>query len=213
MSTNDLIEALVGDLRPLARGLLFRRIAGGALAGIALSAGMMLALLGGRPDFLRALLSEPYWLKAGYTLLLATCGFLAAFRLSRPDGQALVPALLAGLSVAVIGGLAMLQAVAAPTAVRMQLVFGNSALVCPWLIALLAAPILAGLFWAMRGLAPTQLRAAGLAAGLAAGAAAAWVYAFHCPEEGIPFVALWYTGGMAVSGAVGLLLGPRLLRW
>ena len=213
MSTNDLIEHLVGDLQPVARNAPFRRVATGVLVGVAISAGMMLALLGGRPDFLRAILNEPSWLKAGYTLVLAACGFLAAFRLARPDGQALVPALLAGLSVAVIAGLAMLQAVAAPSFVRMQLVFGNSALVCPWLIALLALPVVAGLFWAMRGLAPTQLRAAGLAAGLAGGAAGAWVYAFHCPEDSLPFIALWYTAGIAMSGVVGLFLGPRLLRW
>ena len=94
-----------------------------------------------------------------------------------------------------------------------RLGLGKSALVCPWLIALLAAPVLAGLFWAMRGLAPTHLRAAGFAAGLTSGAAGAWVYAFHCPESALPFIALWYTAGILVVGAAGLVLGPRLLRW
>ena len=73
--------------------------------------------------------------------------------------------------------------------------------------------MLGGLFWAMRGLAPTHLRAAGLAAGLTSGAAGAWIYAFHCPESALPFIALWYTAGIAVAGAAGLILAPRLLRW
>ena len=57
MSTNDLIEHLAGDLQPVARSAPFRRVATGVLVGVAISAGMMLALLGGRPDFLRAILN------------------------------------------------------------------------------------------------------------------------------------------------------------
>jgi hypothetical protein len=67
--------------------------------------------------------------------------------------------------------------------------------------------------WALRGLAPTRPRAAGLAAGLLAGAIGAFAYALACHEVSVAFVALWYSLGIALSGALGALLGPRLLRW
>ena len=32
-------------------------------------------------------------------------------------------------------------------------------------------------------------------------------------DRALPFIALWYTAGILVAGAAGLLLGPRVLRW
>jgi hypothetical protein len=90
---------------------------------------------------------------------------------------------------------------------------GSSADVCPWRICMLGLPVLAGAVWAVRGLAPTRLTLAGLAAGGAAGGIAALIYGFHCPETAAPFVAVWYTLGMAAVAALGGLLGARLLRW
>ena len=65
---------------------------------------------------------------------------------------------------------------------------------------------------ALRGLAPTRPRAAGVAAGPAAGAIAASAYALHCDESTLPFLATWYVLGVAVPATLGAL-GPRLLRW
>ena len=36
-------------------------------------------------------------------------------------------------------------------------------------------------------------------------------YAFHCPERALPFMAIWYVAGIAVTTAVDAVLGPRLL--
>ncbi|MDE2299455.1 MAG: DUF1109 family protein, partial [Burkholderiales bacterium] len=74
-------------------------------------------------------------------------------------------------------------------------------------------PALAGTLWAVRGLAPTRPRAAGLAAGLLAGAVGALGYALSCPEVSITFVAVWYSLGIALVGGAGAALGPRVLRW
>ena len=68
-------------------------------------------------------------------------------------------------------------------------------------------------FVALRGLAPTRLRAAGMVAGGLAGAAAALVYAVHCNEMALPFLAVWYVLGMFVPAALGAAAGPRFLRW
>jgi hypothetical protein len=77
----------------------------------------------------------------------------------------------------------------------------------------LSLPALGATLLAMRGLAPTRLRAAGTAAGLLAGAVGAIGYALHCPEAALAFVAAWYTAGIALAGALGAALGPLVLRW
>ena len=64
--------------------------------------------------------------------------------------------------------------------------------------------------------APRRANQAGLgraAVGLAAGALGAWVYSFHCTEGGLPFLALWYSLGIAAVTAAGALAGRVLLRW
>ncbi len=77
----------------------------------------------------------------------------------------------------------------------------------------LSLPALAGALWAVRGLVPTQLRAAGFNAGLMAGALGAMGYALVCPEVSATFVAVWYSLGILLTGLLGTFLGPRLLRW
>jgi hypothetical protein len=62
-------------------------------------------------------------------------------------------------------------------------------------------------------MAPTRLRLCGGVAGLLAGSSATMVYCLHCPEMGVPFWGLWYFLGILIPAAIGLLLGPRLLRW
>ena len=65
----------------------------------------------------------------------------------------------------------------------------------------------------MRRFAPTRPTAAGLAVGLAGGGLGATVYGLHCQESTAAFLATWYVLGMAAVGAIGALLGRRLLRW
>ena len=101
----------------------------------------------------------------------------------------------------------------ADAAQRAGLFFGDTWNSCPFLVALLSAPVFAAVVWAMKGLAPTRLRLAGAAAGLLAGAVGALVYSLHCPELGAPFIGVWYLLGMLIPTATGALLGPRLLRW
>ena len=115
-----------------------------------------------------------------------------------------------GLAVWAGGALVLLSA---PLAQRLPLLMGISWRSCPFNIALLSIPLFIGIFWAVRGMAPTRLRLTGAIAGLLAGATATMVYCLHCPEMGVPFWAVWYFLGILIPAAAGLLLGPRLLRW
>jgi hypothetical protein len=69
------------------------------------------------------------------------------------------------------------------------------------------------LTWFLRTGAPTNLRLTGAIAGLLAGALGATAYAFHCPDDSVPFIAFWYATMIGLCCLLGALAGPKLLRW
>jgi len=93
------------------------------------------------------------------------------------------------------------------------MMFGMHWATCLLCIPLFAVVPFAALIWALGRGAPTNLRRAGAIAGLVAGALGATAYAFHCPDDSVPFVAIWYGTLVGVCGAIGAMIGPRLLRW
>lgn len=211
MKTGDLIVALSTGAGPAPRAVVARRLVPAGLLALALAAAAALIIIGPAPAEMISALG--LWTKLGYAASLAlSAGWLAA-RLARPAASIRAPRLLV---VAVVAAMAMLGAaslLASPADERAAHVLGESALQCPWNVLALSLPGLVASLWALRGLAPTRPRAAGLAAGLLAGAIGAFAYALACHEASVTFVALWYSLGIALSGALGALLGPRLLRW
>jgi hypothetical protein len=211
--TDEFLERLVRDLRPVGRAPVLRRLVIGLLAGSVVALAGVVMLLGLRPDMWLAIRSAMFWVRLGYTLTFAGLGLWCIETLARPAGDASrrLPWLPAPFTA--IGTLAALQMYLAPAPMRERMVMGEPASACPWCILLASLPVLAGLVWAMRGLAPTRLRIAGAVAGLTAGAAGASLYALHSPESTAPFIAIWYTLGILLVGAIGAALGPRVLRW
>ena len=211
--SEEFIGRLADDLRPIPRLAVGRRLALGVGLGAAVSAVLISTTLGFRPDMARAAAEAMFWLKLAYTLALAGVALWACEQLTRPAGDARgrIPWLLAPLlAVALLAGWRLMLA---PAPMRMPMVMGFSASVCPWCILAASLPPLLGLIWAVRGLAPTRLRATGGMIGLAAGGVGAAVYALHCPESTAPFLAVWYTLGVALAGLLGWLTGPHVLRW
>lgn len=213
MATSDLVDALAADLPARPRAWVARRLASGLLSGAAASLAVTLLLWGPRPDLAAAVATGPFWAKLGFTGLLAVSGVAAAARFARPGGEARGATACAYATIAVMACLAGAQLARAPAGAHRQLLMGSTAASCPWLIMLLALPLLAGGIWAVRAMAPTRLSRAGAELGLAAGAGAAIIYAVSCNESALPFVLVWYGLGVAVPTAIGALLGPRLLRW
>jgi hypothetical protein len=80
-------------------------------------------------------------------------------------------------------------------------------------IPVIAVVPFAALSWAVRQAAPTNLTRAGALAGLTASGISATAYAFHCTDDSVPVVALWYGGTVAMCTFAGAYLGPRMLRW
>lgn len=174
---------------------------------------LMLCTIGLRADISVAVRLPMFWLKLGFAFSVAGASLLVAMRLSRPGVRlGLAPGALP-LPVLGMWSAAAVALVAAGPERAMTLVLGTTWAVCPFLIAMLSAPIFIAVLWAMRGLAPTRLRLAGASAGLLAGSTAAIVYSLHCPEMDAPFLGVWYVIGMLAPATVGAAIGPRILRW
>lgn len=213
MKTDDLIQSLSADLKPVPPGAAARRIALGLAAGAAVSAVLMVAWIGPRPDLSQALATPMFWVKFAYAALAGLVLALATMRLSRPGARLGVLAIAVALPFILMGGMGAMRLAMAAREAWHALIMGSTAHSCSWRIFVLGLPLLAGAIWAVRGLAPTRPLRAGLAAGGAAGAIATVIYAFHCDETAAPFVAIWYTLGIAAVAALGGALGARLLRW
>jgi len=186
---------------------------------LALASGMLVALaftaaaLRLNPALPRYVAEAMFWVREAFCVALSGLALLAVHRLARP-GQSLgrVPAAVAGIVIA-IWLLAVISLAQASPPMRHRLIFGETAAVCPFLIALIAVPLLVAHLWILRGLAPTRLRLSGAAGGFAAGSMGALVYSLHCPELAAPFIGTWYLAGMLIPTLLGGWLGPRLLRW
>ncbi|HEX4585451.1 MAG TPA: DUF1109 domain-containing protein [Burkholderiaceae bacterium] len=213
MNTDDLVSLLSNgaeavDSKATARRFLVA-VAAGTAAALTLSAG----LLGVRSTPLAESSMPMFWAREAFCASLGVAGLLAMHRLARPGMRlGFAPVGLAAPLVA-MWLLAAVALLGADPERRSSLIFGQTAGVCPFLIALVSTPVFAALLWMMKGLAPTRLALAGATCGFAAGAIGALAYTLHCPELAAPFLGIWYVLGMLIPTAVGAWLGPRVLRW
>jgi hypothetical protein len=213
MKTDELIARLAADAAPVPRGALRARLALASLIAAAAAIALVLAWLGMRPDFHIAMRKAAFWIKAGYTVCLAACGFALTLRMGRPGARPGMALAIAPALFAVLAALAVFELLRAPMPMWKAALMGDSWRVCPLFIVALSAPVWLAVVWALRGMAPTRLRAAGASAGLLAGGIGATVYGLHCQEMSAAFVVVWYSLGVAVCVGLGALLGPRILRW
>ncbi|MFC5523512.1 DUF1109 domain-containing protein [Polaromonas jejuensis] len=213
MKTDELVSLLAANVTSENPNAGARRL-GMALGWGGLAAALLMSVTFGVRSDLGALALLPmFWMKLAFTANLAIVGGFAVERLSRPGMR------LGGVWVGLVVPVLLMWLVglwafaSAEPDQRQALVFGRSWASCLLKITLVSLPVLMGVFWAMKGLAPTRLALAGAAAGLLAGAVGGFVYAFHCHEMAAPFVGTWYLGSMALLALAGSLLGPRLLHW
>jgi len=184
-----------------------------AAAGAGVAALSAFAILGVRPDLAWMLQHPAFWIKLAFPATLALAAFAASCRMARPGARLGVTRVALVGPIVVVLVVAWLALLSASPGERIALVAGHTALECVVSVGLLALPVFAAAFVALRRLAPTRPRAAGALAGLLGGGIAATVYAFHCDEMQAPFVAVWYSLGMSIPVLIGATLGPRLLRW
>ncbi len=212
MRTDDLLDTLSAGLAPAPRAVVPQRLGAGLLAGMAVTFAVLLFTLRLRPDLGAAMAGPAFWIKFIYTFALAGLGLWLVERQSRAGADARTPAWLLAAPILLLAMVAAAQ-MAAPGAHWGDLVMGHTARVCSLLIAALSLPIFAGIFWAMRALAPTRLTLAGACAGLLSGAASATLYGLHCPEVAAPFILVWYSMGILAATGLGAVVGRWALRW
>ena len=213
MKTDDLISMLSTGVAPVDPNFATKRFQWALAGGGTLAVLLMATVLGINPNLREAATLPMFWVKLAFPAALFLLGLLLTARVAIPGRP--WRTLAQGVMIPVLIMFLLAAAVlfnAAPQD-RLPQVLGNTWHVCAISIALVSLPLFLATFWAVSGLAPTQLRLAGACAGLLAGGLGTVVYALHCTEMAAPFVAVWYTAGMALTSGLGALLGPRLLRW
>jgi hypothetical protein len=213
VNTEELVSLLASQAEPVDVGAGVRQLALALGLAILCAVGLTALLLGLNPALLQDATRPMFWAKEFFCLTLSAAGVITVLRLGRPGRP------MGGAPIGIAAPLVamwLLSAVvlfASPGADREAQVLGHTALVCPWLIAVVSMPVFIAFVWLMRGLAPTRLRWAGAAVGFAAGAIGALVYSLHCPEYAAPFLGVWYVLGILIPTLAGAGAGPRLLRW
>lgn len=213
MKTENLISMLAAGVQPVEPNAAQRRFMT-ALGWGAFGVTLMMAIwLGVRRDIAVASWLPMFWVKLAFPGVLLGGALMALHSLSQPGARVGRAGYWIAGPVLVMWLLGALVLMGADPASRGRLVFGVSWTVCPFYIAALSIPGCVAIGWAMKGLAPTRLVAAGAVAGLAAGALGAMAYALYCPEMAAPFLGIWYLAGMLIPAAVGAIMGPWFFRW
>ncbi|MES2270176.1 MAG: DUF1109 domain-containing protein [Pseudomonadota bacterium] len=213
MQTDDLIRALAGDIAPVSRSVVERRVLLGIMCGSVITMAWIAFILGFRPDLGQAMHGFSFWMKWAYTGSLGLCAVMATLHLSRPEAGRAEWLWLLVIPIGLLAAVSVGELVRTPPHDWLSLWLGQSWKRCAIYVLLSALPIFVGLLWAFRKLAPTRLRLAGAAAGLASGACAATLYGLHCPEASATFVLTWYSLGIGLAALLGACVGPRFMRW
>lgn len=213
MRTDELIDLLARGPLDVRRGLFARRLGFATVAGLVLVSGASIVWQGLRPDFAPAWAEPAMWGKTGFFAAMLAAGLWASARLARPGRSLGLAGWAIAAPVVLVWFWAAIELVGASPGERTALVLGRTWMYCPVRVAALSIPAFGLAVWALRGLAPTRLRLAGAAAGLFGGAVGALAYSLHCPEMAGAFIGTWYVLGMLAPTLLGVLLGPRLLRW
>jgi hypothetical protein len=213
VKTDKLIEMLSTGVEPIDRRGPSRMLAVAAAMSVIAALGLMLLALRTRQDLVHAAAWPSLVLKVLFAGLLIVLAMTALGKVVRPGGEAKTSLAVLGLPFAAVMLLAIGALAVSPSSHWRAMVLGSQWLECLISIPLIAVVPFALITCAVRQAAPTNLARAGGLVGLAAGSMSAVGYAFHCTDDTIPFVALWYGGTIALCTLAGVKLGPRLLRW
>jgi len=213
VKTDDLIHILSANLEPVKQGQLGKTLAGALFIGGVAALCLMLATVGARPDVANGANLPFLAVKLLFALGLVAAGAAFLLRSMFPgrDGQKTFAFIFLPFVAIIAAGLVALALADSSHWSRMFL--GAEWAACLICIPLLAVIPFGGLIWALRKGTPTNLRRTGAVAGLVAGALGAAAYAFHRPDDSLPFIAIWYGAPILICAFIGATLGPRLLRW
>lgn len=213
MRTDELVELLAADITLVKSGTAVRRF-GLSVPVAAIGAWVLVVLVFGiRPDLSGIVKSSLFWERLAFPLCIAIGALIATVRSARPGARIGAGWVVTMMPVIVVWAAAIVIVVTAAPQDGLPAIFGHSWRSCPFNIVLLAVPGVIAIFWAVKGLAPTNPRLSGAASGLLAGSIATVAYCFHCPEMNPAFWSVWYVAGMLLPAVLGAVVGSRLFRW
>ncbi|MBU7579572.1 MAG: DUF1109 domain-containing protein [Porphyrobacter sp.] len=210
--SDALIAELAGVLEPvkplrLGEGLAL------SLAASALSAGVLVGLLGIRAEWLAGHLDPLQLVSTGLFLGLAVAATVTVIAMGRPQigsyhggwrwATAMAGLLPIAAAIVAIGRQA--------PSFSPELMRHGSECLAGGVAASLT--VFATLVWWLRRGAPTSLERAGLVAGIAAGASGVFAVSLHCPDNDIVHIGLWHSAVLLVTAFAGRFVVPPLIRW
>jgi hypothetical protein len=213
MKTDELIDLLSTGIEPIDTQRVTRTLWMAVIAGLILAVLTCIVTRGIRPDMGDPGVLGFVLIKIAFGVAVTVVGAHFLLRHARPGGEDSAWLFLAGAPFAVLIAIAGATLLSAPVSHWGHLLMGQRWLACLLTIPLIALVPFAVIIGAIRMAAPTNLLRTGALAGLVAGGISAAAYAFHCPDDSLPFVALWYGGTIGFCTFGGAALGPRLLHW
>lgn len=211
MKTSTLIHFLATQAETVDRRAVTKSLTWPVVAGLVASALLSITIIGLLPG--QTFLLPVIWVKFVYGAGLAVAFVALLARLYRPGAETSSLFKWPLLVLIVMFGAGAAYLALTPRTLWAEAIFGQTWLWCPWFVLGLSVPALVALLFAAKSGAPTRLRFTGFSAGVLAGAIGALGYSLACPELSLAFVAIWYSAGILLSGLLGALLGPRILRW
>jgi hypothetical protein len=213
MRTDQLIESLAAELKPIDRTRISRALLSALMIGAIAVLFFMFAVFGSIPNLVERPHPDVFLTKLLFGIGVATTAAIFLPKLARPRAHAQnLPALIFVPFVAIVAAAASTLA-SVPVTAWSDMVFEEHSVRCLFAIPLLAILPFTALVCALRLGAPTDLSFAGAIAGLVAGGLGAATCALPCVDLWIPAIAIWYGVPIGVCAIVGARLGPRLLRW
>jgi hypothetical protein len=213
MKTDQLIDMLSSNVEPVKSGQIWKPLVWALAIGGAASFCVMLATVGLRTESAGGIHVGFLALKLLFMLSVIGTGTALLMKLIRPGQEARKLFRFLFLPFLVAGFVGIVALALQPSSAWDRMILGTEWATCLFCIPLFAIVPFAVLIWALRKGAPTNLKRTGAIAGLVAGALGATAYAFHCPDDSLPFMAIWYGAMVAICAWIGARLGPRLLRW
>ncbi len=207
MNTEDLIRALAKDGRTAAgRSTVGRRVAIAAATSLAAVVVVTILTLGVRPGLADSTATPGGIAKFVLALLIAAAACVSLARGAEPGRRAHLDAICIAVGFMLAAG--AFAAIGSPHAA-----LAGSPMEC--LVSILGLAILpfVALLATLREGASTRPEATGAVAGIAAGGFAAFAFGLSCPMDLGPYVALWYSLAIAMTGALGFVVGRRALNW
>jgi len=213
MKTDQLIDMLSTNVEPVKSGQVWKPLVWALAIGGAASFCVMLATVGLRTDAAGGIHVGFLTLKLLFMLSVIGTGTALLMKLIRPGHEAQKLFRFLFLPFLVAGFVGVVTLALQPSSTWDRMILGTEWVTCLFCIPLFAIVPFALLIWALRKGAPTNLERTGAIAGLVAGALGATAYAFHCSDDSLAFVAIWYGAMVVLCAWIGARLGPRLLRW